>query len=73
MVSSLIGMSGAEIIPIKGLQQDLTPALTAQYFHFDGGLPLDPGRNARRGLARADLPRCEVWRRPRASTPSGAR
>ncbi len=37
MVGSLIGITGVEVIPIKGLQQDLTQALTAEYFHFEGG------------------------------------
>lgn len=37
LVGSLIGMTGAEVIPIKGLQQDLTSALTAEYFHFGAG------------------------------------
>ena len=36
-VSALIGLSGAEFIPISSLRQDLNDAVTANYFTFDAG------------------------------------
>jgi LPS-assembly protein len=36
-VSALIGLSGAEFIPISSLRQDLNDAMTANYFTFDAG------------------------------------
>lgn len=36
-VSALVGLSGAEFIPITSLRQDLNDAFTADYFTFDAG------------------------------------
>ena len=36
-VSALIGLSGAEFIPISSLRQDLNDAMTANYFTFEAG------------------------------------
>ena len=37
LVKSLVGVNGAELIPISRLSQDLTEAFTADYFSFEVG------------------------------------